>query len=198
MFTIAKDFTLNGSVTFEGGEHPQTFERGVSVILNQSNKYNHILMTGLLLRTHLNNIHVYGIAEAPFHLHRSERLKSLKGSFKISYNSPSVDYVQVHDANSEECSVAYYIDEVYESSKSVVAILLINTSDTMILDPHVLEQPNYIISIPVYVTSSVNGAAIIDHMKKAAAANNECNCEFTFESTESNNHEDCHRGIPSK
>ena len=74
----------------------------------------------------------------------------------------------------------YSIDELYESNVNIVAVLLINSSDALTLDPPL---GHYNVLVPVYVISCVQGDEIIHHIQNAGG--HDCWCKFTFLSASS-------------
>ena len=131
------------------------------------------LRSGLILYS-FNNDHHYDITEAPFYLHETSRLKPLSGLFEICITDRSkIDHVRCHDLR-KKSDLQYFMDKVYESNVNIVAVLLINSSDSLILDPK-LGLDNFKVIVPVYVVSSMDGDAI-----SSASAGSHCKVEFSF------------------
>ena len=143
-----------------------------------------------------NKSHFYDIAEAPFQFHQSERLKSLAGTFEICIiDNTSTVHVRCHDLRKEDQEdLQYYIHKVFEPNEHLVAVLLINSSDTLTLD-HQLPLDNVVITVPVYIISSAHGDTIIDDIKNSSTGSSACQCKFTFydyeEEDESEIRKDC-------
>lgn len=135
---------------------------------------------GLIFYSSDNKPHYYDIAEAPVHLNQTKRIKSLFGTFKISFNEKgSSSQVRCHDLR-EVPDPKYSIDELYESNVNIVAILLINLTDSLTLGFQ-LGLNDYRVLVPVYVISCVQGDEIIHHIKTAVG---DCFCQFEFSSTD--------------
>ena len=135
---------------------------------------------GLIIYSSDNKPHYYDIAEAPVHLNQTTRIKSLSGTFKISFDEKGgSNQVQCHDLR-QVPDPKYSIDELYESNVNIVAVLLINSTDSLTLDSQ-LDLNDYCVLVPVYVISCVQGDEIIHHIKTALG---DCFCQFEFSSTD--------------
>uniref|UniRef100_A0A1X7SIW6 Uncharacterized protein n=1 Tax=Amphimedon queenslandica TaxID=400682 RepID=A0A1X7SIW6_AMPQE len=144
---------------FKGGKSPKTFRKGLIVYSK-------------------NESHFCNIAEAPFQFHQSQRLKSLAGTFDICIiDNTNTDHVRCHDLRKED-----FRYQAYESNKHLVAVLLINSKDTLTLDPE-LPLDNIVITVPVYVISSADGDRIIENSSTNSSA---CQCKFMFSEFEEN------------
>ena len=102
------------------------------------------------------------IAEAPFQLSRSERSRPLEGQFAISFNEKSsIQHIRCHFLNHKDQGKLKSFLEEYQGIKSTIAILLINPSSDLMLEPEFeISDSEFFITIPVYVTSSKNGETI--------------------------------------
>lgn len=102
------------------------------------------------------------IAEAPFQLTRSERLRPLEGIFAISFNEKlSTQHIRCHFLTHEDQGKVKSFLEEFQGIKSTIAILLINPSSDLMLQPEFeIPDSEFFINIPVYVTSSENGETI--------------------------------------
>ena len=133
----------------------------------------YFLWLGLIVYSFDNNYN-YDIAEAPFYLHETSRLKPLSGSFEICITDRSnIDHVRCHDLR-KDSGLQYFMDEVYESNVNIVAVLLINSSDSLTLDPK-LGLDNFKVTVPVYIVSSMDGDAVSN-----VSAGSHCKVEFSF------------------
>lgn len=129
-----------------------------------------------------------------FNSTNNKRYKPLERRFVISNCHQSVDYVCVHDLN-KESGMAYFIDEVYEATQSVVAVILINSADNVTLSSHLLPQDEFQIRIPVYVVTSLDGTSIMHHIIKATTSTEStCYCEFNFDLSTTSSLE--HQSLP--
>ena len=110
----------------------------------------------------LKELEYIDIAEAPFQLTRSERLRSLEGNFAISFNEkPLIQHIRCHFLTHEDQGKLKSFLEKFQSIKSTIAILLINPSSQLMLEPGFeISDSEFFITIPVYVTSSKNGETI--------------------------------------
>ena len=148
--------------------------------------YIYYCFIGLIFYSSDNKPHYYDIAEAPVHLNQTKRMKS--GTFRISFNEKGVsNQVQCHDLR-EVPDPKYSIDELYESNVNIVAVLLINSTDSLTLD-YQLDLIDYCVLVPVYVISCVQGDEIIHHIKTAVGG---CLCKFEFSSTDSEESKQSH------
>lgn len=108
-------------------------------------------------------------------------MKPIAGTLEICISeNNSTNHVRCHDLRKEGPEgLGYFIEEVYEPSKHIVAVLLINSADTLTLNPdldlHILN-----VNIPVYIVSSVHGDEIIHHIRNARSSSSDCQCEFVF------------------
>ena len=102
------------------------------------------------------------ITEAPFQLSHSERSRPLEGQFAISFNEKSsIQHIRCHFLNHKDQGKLKSFLEEYQGIKSTVAILLINPSSDLMLEPEFeISDSEFFITIPVYVTSSKNGETI--------------------------------------
>ena len=149
-------------------------------MLNSSVCFIYYCFIGLIIYSSDNKPHYYDIAEAPVHLNQTKRIKSLSGTFRISFNEKGGSkQVQCHDLR-QVPDPKYSIDELYESNVNIVAVLLINSTDSLTLDSQ-LGLNDYCVLVPVYVISCVQGDEIIDHIKTIV----DCFCQFEFSSTDS-------------
>lgn len=120
------------------------------------------------------------ITELPCVLVSGERLKSLKGLFKISFNEESVPHVRCHSlTKSDEQDLLQFID-LFEQITSTVAVLFINFSDEIMLDEYFRDRlpSNFPVNIPVYSTSSTNGQSIKQVIDQSSG---NCQCYFMFD-----------------
>ena len=158
-------------VKFKGG---QLIHKGIinafCVIFNNTT-------TGLNVWNQSKNVCI-DIAESPFQLRPSERLMSLEGKFVISFNHKSpIKFVIGHFlTEDDQGKLEGYLD-LYEEIPSTVAVLFINPSSELMLEPQFhISYPDFFTYIPVYVTSYTNGqkiATLID-------AGDSCECQFQF------------------
>ena len=111
-------------------------------------------------------------------LRQSDRLKSLEGSFVMSFNDKSsIDHVRCHFLTQHDQGKLDGILDLYEDIPSTVAVLFINPSTELKLEPKFhISDPDFSINIPVYVTSYTNGEKISDLID----ASNLCECKFLF------------------
>ena len=150
--------------------------------------YIYYCFIGLIIYSSDNKLHYYDIAEAPVHLNQTKRIKSLSGTFKISFNEKGgSNQVQCHDLR-QVPDPKYSIDELYESNVNIVAVLLINSTDSLTLDSQ-LDLNDYCVLVPVYVISCVQGDEIIHCIKTAVG---DCLCKFEFSSTDSEESKQSH------
>lgn len=148
--------------------------------------HNIYIFLGLILYSN-GTIFYYDIAEAPFHLNQHDSLKLLTESIKIKISEETnVDHVRCHVLKDDD--LIYCIEELYENNSHVVAVLLINSNDSLILDPK-FKHDLTTINIPIYVVSSVQGTEIIGHLKGST----ECHCSFDFPDPDNQ-----HRYLPSR
>lgn len=157
------------SFLFTGGKSPKIFKKGIFSCIC----IMYFLFLGLILYSS-NNEYLYDIAEAPFYLHETSRLKPLSGLFEICITDRNkIDHVRCHDLR-KESNLEYFMDEVYESNVNIVAVLLINSSDSLTLDPK-LSLDNFKVIVPVYIVSSMDGDAI-----SSASTGSHCKVGFSF------------------
>lgn len=134
------------------------------------------IYVGLILYTSTDKTSNYDIAEAPFDLVQNDnQLKPLSGRFKLSCKEIDVDHVRLRAIKQDH--LEYGIEELFKVDLFVVAVLLINLSDTLILDSKVIGDLTTI-NVPVYVVSSADGKEIMQHISKK----DECQCSFLFSS----------------
>ena len=119
------------------------------------------------------------IAEAPFQLRPSERLMSLEGKFVISFNDKSsIKHVRCHILTEDDQGKLNSYLDLYEDIPSTVAVLFINPSSELMLEPQFrISDSEFHTYIPVYVTSYTNGQEII----ALTNAGDFCECQFMFD-----------------
>lgn len=112
-------------------------------------------------------------------LRQSGRLKSLEGSFVISFNDKlSIKHVRCHFLTQDDQGKLDGILDSYEGISSTVAVLFINPSTELKLEPKFhISDPDFSINIPVYITSCTNGEKIAD----LTDAKDLCKCKFLFQ-----------------
>ena len=152
----------------------------------------YLLCVGLKLYASEDKFFYYDIAEAPLKLNQQgDCLKPLFGKIKITLNEETeVNHVRCHIVKGD--SLKYSIEEEYEPGSCLIAVLLINSSDSLKLDSHQLMLAKTItdITIPIYIISSSEGAKILSHLETT-----DCYCSFDFSST--GNVEYQNRHLPS-
>lgn len=143
-----------------------------------------------ILKTHVNGTYEYIIAEAPFTFHKTKRFIPLDRPFLISTSQNiSSDHVRIHDLSTQnKDGLHFFIDEC-EDTLCVAAVVLVNSVNTLTLDPDFLKSiPDKCkINIPVYIISSEDGLTIIEYIKKSSSSN-ECKCLFPDFIEESEQH----------
>ena len=118
------------------------------------------------------------ITEAPFQLHHSERLSPLEQKYAMSFDELSIKHIRCHFLTQDDKGKLKECLENYESVKSTIAVLLINTSSNLKLEPQIyIPDPNFLIKIPVYVTKAENGQKIADF----TVDTDSCESQFIFD-----------------
>lgn len=140
-----------------------------------------INITGLCVWNQSGTPFYIDIAEAPFQLHHSKRLSPLERKYAISFNELSNKHIRCHFlTQSDKGKLKKYLED-FESVKSTVAVLLINTSSKLELEPQFyVPDPDFLIKIPVYVTTAENGQKIPDH----TVGTNSCESQFIFDQSD--------------
>ena len=116
----------------------------------------------------------------------------MKGSFVISFNDKSsIEHVRCHFLTQDDQGKLEGFLDLYEEILSTVAVLFINPSVELMLEPQFyISDPDFVVNIPVYVTSCTNGQKIA-HLTDAKDL---CKCKFLFQQNDIEPDE--HRHIP--
>ena len=128
----------------------------VEVLKSKSQIINNIITAGLCVWYQSEKANYIDIAETPFKLCRSNRLRPLHGEFLISFNKEEVEHVRcLFLGKVDNHSTLKSHLENYEKIEKTVAVLLINNSSELELNPQ-LHISDFYIYIPVYITSASN------------------------------------------
>ena len=111
------------------------------------------------------------IAEAPFSLLEQPdpaRLKTLDVSYKFSASECMDSHIRCHFLSHND-DITQLVDEVYEASTAVVAVIFVNVSNSLFLSEGFL-APDFQIHIPLYILSQEDG----DYVSKNIDSITEC------------------------
>ena len=154
--------------------------------------------TGLCVWDQSGTLFYIDIAEAPFQLHHSKRLTPLEQKYAMSFNELSNKHIRCHFLTQNDKGKLKECLENYEGVNSTIAVLLINTSSKLKLEPQIyIPDPDFLIKIPVYVTTAENGQRIAD----VTVGTNVCEGQFIFDQSgiiETKSDPEEHHGIVQK
>ena len=111
------------------------------------------------------------IAEAPFSLLEQPdpaRLKTLDVSYKFSASECMDSHIRCHFLSHND-DITQLVDEVYEASTAVVAVIFVNISNSLFLSEGFL-APDFWLHIPLYILSQEDG----DYVSKNIDSITEC------------------------
>ena len=138
---------------------------------------------GLKLKTEDDQVITFAIAEAPFNLIQTERLKSIHGEICISLHDKMVDNVRCHFLKPEESeSMDSLIQQYEDSSPAVVAVLFVNPSENIRLDDTFITHRGESVQIPMFSTSLEVGKQIESIASKCEISDVNVKCEFMLKS----------------
>ena len=134
------------------------------------------------MKTEDDQIVTFAIAEAPFNLNKTERLKSIHGEICISLHDKMVDNVRCHFLKPEESESMDSLIQQYEDSPAVVAVIFINPSENIQLDDTFITHQGEIVQIPMFSTSLEVGKQIESIASKCEISDVDVKCEFILKS----------------
>ena len=96
----------------------------------------------------------------------------------MSFDELSIKHIRCHFLTQNDKGKLKECLENYEDMKSTIAVLLINTSSKLSLEPQIyIPDPDFLIKIPVYVTKAENGQKIA-HL---TVGTDYCESQFIFD-----------------
>ena len=134
------------------------------------------------MKTEDDQVETFAIAEAPFKLNKTKRLKSINGEICISLHDKMVQHVRCHFLKPEESDSMDSLIQQYEDSLAVVAVLFVNPSENIQLDDTFITHQGEIVQIPMFSTSLEVGKQIESIASKCEISDVDVKCEFMLKS----------------
>ena len=137
---------------------------------------------GLKLKTEDDQVVTFAIAEAPFNIIQTKRLKSIHGEICISLHDKMVEHVRCHFLKPEESEYMDSLIQQYEDSPAVVAVLFVNPSENIRLGDTFITHQGEIVHVPMFSTSLEVGKQIESIASKCEISDVDVKCEFMLKS----------------
>ena len=116
-------------------------------------------------------IEEFDIAEAPYSLFKdsdSDCLKHLDTAYTFSVSECTTPHIRCHYLSHSD-DIVQLVDDVYEASTAVMAVIFVNLSDSLFLSEAFL-APNFQTHVPLYILSQEDG----DYISKNINIITEC------------------------